>query len=337
MAPRPVAAAAACVVAESLAIASWCFRAMILASTIANDYRIGQEAMEMIYMSPDSYHDSFDELLNIRHLDISQHATASLSLLEHNGKVLLASMAPGTPSAKMLWWRTRIRGAWLIKIGSHFIHLINDARLAIVTIHASSTTHIPLLFAHPKTCPIISRHGLPIILSAPFTQQVHDQLNNRWKFSTVADHLRCNPSYQLVDDGGVHNAVTFVMKLTRSKLMKQPDWNEWLASEYMQLDQYEAQGMFGDPTKVDSEAAVFHTVWTYAIKALDGWYKACCTCDGSPRSGQARVLEETYANYVNQTGARIFYSIAAVESVLIFGADVSNAFAEAPPPNRASI
>jgi hypothetical protein len=99
------------------------------------------------------------------------------------------------------------------------------------------------------------------------------------------------------------------MKLTRGKLNKQPDWNKWLASEYVQLDQYDAQGIFGDPTEVNSDAAVFCMVWTYAIKALDRWYKARCTCNGLPCSGQARILDETYANCVDQSGARIFYSI----------------------------
>jgi hypothetical protein len=74
--------------------------------------------------------------------------------------------------------------------------------------------------------------------------------------------------------GGVLNVVTHVMKLTHGKLIKQPDWDAWLASEYVQLDQYDAQGMFGAPTAVDSDAAVFCTVWTYAINALDGRYKA---------------------------------------------------------------
>jgi hypothetical protein len=37
---------------------------------------------------------------------------------------------------------------------------------------------------------------------------------------------------------------------------------------------------------------------------------------------------------VDQTGARIFYSVSAAENLLIFGADVSNAFAEAPPPKQ---
>jgi hypothetical protein len=131
--------------------------------------------------------------------------------------------------------------------------------------------------------------------------------------------------------GGVLNTVTRVMKLTRGKLIKQPNWDAWLASEYLQLDQYNAQGMFGTPVAVDSDAAVFCTVWMYAIKTLDGRYKTRCKCDGSPRSGQARILDKTYANCVDQAGARIFYSVATAENLLIFGADVSNAFAEAPP------
>ncbi len=39
------------------------------------------------------------------------------------------------------------------------------------------------------------------------------------------------------------------------------------------------------------------------------------------------VLAETYTNRVEQTSARLFYAVAAAENLLIFGADVSNAFA----------
>ena len=92
--------------------------------------------------------------------------------------------------------------------------------------------------------------------------------------------------------------------------------------------------MFGTPHYVDEDAAVFHTVWTYAIKTLDGRKKARFACDGSPRSGQARILDETYANCVDQTSSRLFYGVAAAENLLVYGADVSNAFAEAPPPKQ---
>jgi hypothetical protein len=46
------------------------------------------------------------------------------------------------------------------------------------------------------------------------------------------------------------------------------------------------------------------------------------------------VLAETYANCVDQTSARLFYTVAAAENLLVYGADVSNAFAEAPPPKQ---
>ena len=92
--------------------------------------------------------------------------------------------------------------------------------------------------------------------------------------------------------------------------------------------------MFGDPVAIDEDAAVFHLVWTYAIKALHRQKKARCVCDGSLRSGLVQILDETYVNCVDQTSSRLFYAIAAVENMLIFGSDVSNAFAEAPLPKQ---
>ncbi len=178
------------------------------------------------------------------------------------------------------------------------------------------------------------RRGLPIVLAEPFSLLTHDQLNDRWEFSTVTNHLRKDTTYKLVESGDVLSIVTWVMHLTCGKLLKQLDWAEWQASEFLQLDQYDAQGMFDSPVLIDLEAAVFHLVWMYAIKVVDGRKKAHWACDGSPRSGQAKVLDETYANCVDQTSSQLFYAIAAVENLLIFGADVSNAFAEAPPPKQ---
>ncbi len=46
------------------------------------------------------------------------------------------------------------------------------------------------------------------------------------------------------------------------------------------------------------------------------------------------VLDHTHANCVDQTGCQIFYVVSAVENLLIYGADVSNVFAKAPPPKQ---
>ena len=58
------------------------------------------------------------------------------------------------------------------------------------------------------------------------------------------------------------------MKLTHGKLRKQDDWNDWKESEYLQLDQYEKQYMFGAPVELDTVENVFDLVWTYVKKSL---------------------------------------------------------------------
>jgi hypothetical protein len=299
------------------------------------DFDLTRDDMATIYMSPDPYFEAFEQPIDLRKVDLDKHATTGLNLYETDGRIYLASMSPGTSAAKIPDWRTRIRGAWLIKIGESVISSIADAQQAIKTLVSEGSPSTVLLFAHPEIRPNLSHNGLPIVSSAPFTQHIHDQMNNRWEFTTVAEYLRSSaPAYQQVDSGGVLNVVNRVMKLTRGKLLKQPDWSEWQDSEYLQLNQYYDQGMFGAPQWVDKDASVFHTVWTYAVKALDRRKKARFACDGSPRSGQARILDETYANCVDQTSSRLFYAIAAAENLLIYGADVSNAFAEAPPPKQ---
>jgi hypothetical protein len=50
------------------------------------------------------------------------------------------------------------------------------------------------------------------------------------------------------------------MKLTQGKLLKQSNWNDWQDSEYLQLNQYYDQGMFGMPQWVEDDTSVFHTV-----------------------------------------------------------------------------
>ena len=126
-------------------------------------------------------------------------------------------------------------------------------------------------------------------------------------------------------------------KLTRGKLLKTDDWNSekgWQQSEWDQLDQYDKQEMFGTPIQAHHDTAVFRLVWTYVIKELDQQKKARCTCDSSPRAGHARVLDYTYANCVDHTSSRLFYAITAMKKLMVYGADVTNAFGEAPPPKQ---
>jgi hypothetical protein len=214
---------------------------------------------------------------------------------------------------------------------------LEDVNNAFCILESNKSPLATLLFLHPEIRPNLSQDEIPIVPLVQFTQNTLDQLNNQWEFLTVADHLcTCKPKYKYLQSGDILNEVTRVMQLTRGKLLKQPDWNDWQKSELFWLDQYDKQGMFRTPVLMNNEMAVLHSVWTYAIKALDSHKKARWACDGSLRSGQAKILDETYANCVDQTSSRLFYAISVVENLLIFGTDVSNAFAKAPPLNKVS-
>ncbi len=114
----------------------------------------------------------------------------------------------------------------------------------------------------------MTHDGLPIVSSAPFHQHVHDQMDLRWDFNTVTAHLLKAPPYQHINDGNVINCVAKAMKLTRGKLIQMKDWNDWLEleSEYLQLNQYDRQCMFGAPVAAKEGGVIFHLVWTYNIK-----------------------------------------------------------------------
>jgi hypothetical protein len=160
-------------------------------------------------------------------------------------------------------------------------------------------------------------------------------MNNCWEFFLIADHICSYRSSLLpIESDSVYNFVTKVMRLTRFKLLKRQDWMEWQDLEFLQLNQYNAQGMFGQPTLVNDDAAVFYTVWIYNVKSLVHCKKACCIYNGSPCAGEAIILDEMYANCVNQTSSWIFYGITAAENLLVYRANVSNTFAEAPPPKQ---
>jgi hypothetical protein len=214
------------------------------------------------------------------------------------------------------------RGAWLMEVNGIPVSSTTDVSTILNNCKLRNQSHCKIIFSHSQIKEGLTSEGIPQINI--------DQFNPR--FIMNLDHIiRQEP--ELIRDGGGVFQYSF-SKLTRNKLMRQDDWNEWQQAEWLQLDQYYSQFMFGTLTKVQDRNNVFHLVWSYAIKDLDGRKKARCTCDGSTCGGKVRVLDYTHANCVDHTASRLFYAISAAENLLIFGDDVSNAFSEAPPPKQ---
>jgi hypothetical protein len=150
-----------------------------LAAEVVSQYLIGASNMVMIYVSPDLYGTAFEEELDLRKFDLQRHTTAGLCFFEKDNCILLASMAPSTPGARLPRWRTCLRGAWLIQINNTPVASIYDAKTAFANLSSSNSQHCTLLFSHSEITPDISNQCLPVMSKSDFSQFTHDQLNNR--------------------------------------------------------------------------------------------------------------------------------------------------------------
>jgi len=109
-------------------------------------------------------------------MTLAHHPTAGLILFEKYNRILLASMAPGTPGAHIARWQTRIHGAWLIQVDGTPITSISDAKAVFTRLSCSNSPRCTLQFSHPKVNPDISNKGLPVMSKSDFSQFTHGQL-----------------------------------------------------------------------------------------------------------------------------------------------------------------
>jgi hypothetical protein len=96
------------------------------------------------------------------------------------------------------------------------------------------------------------------------------------------------------------------------------------------LNSYQDQGMFSEPMEAPDKANIHHMPWRYVYK-MCGMRKASMVCDGSARQGTI-TLGHTFAKSLDAASERLFWTTMAQKGLTAYGADVSNAFAEAPPP-----
>jgi hypothetical protein len=202
--------------------------------------------MAMVFLSPSPFHDSFEEIIQLRYFDPHRHPTAGMVCTERNGRVYLSNIDASTPAAKIRAWRSRLRGAWIIKLNDVIITSIKDVQRALLTCANTKAKQCTLLMAHSAIRDGLVETGIPQINA--------DQLNHRHSFDRVDVMTQDEfdrwfislprELYTVVESGGVHNMTWESNKLTRQILLEQPDWHEWAELEFQQLDQYSKQHMF---------------------------------------------------------------------------------------------
>jgi hypothetical protein len=175
------------------------------------------------------------------------------------------------------------------------------------------------------------------VIAAHLRQAYPDKYNpsqNRQEHSSVNQVLDTGPAHDSFQSTSIGTNMPAEQDLGKSftlrELKKRDDWDEWRKARYAMLNSYHDQGMFSKPMEVPDKANVHYMLWRYMFN-MCGTRKARMVCDRSSRQGTI-TLGHTFANSLDAASERLFWAVVANKGLTTYGADVSNAFTEAPPP-----
>jgi len=167
-------------------------------------------------MSLTPYNDAFEEELDLRKFNFTLHRTAGMSFTPQDTRLILVSMVPSTPGARIPRWRTRLRGAWLLSVDGTLVDSIASVQQAFNCLSLSCASSCILLFVHPEISHRISNRGLPLLHCDQFTQQSINQLSDRWTPKpTIPPDLPKTPNWDIVVDTMINEADHFTKLLSR--------------------------------------------------------------------------------------------------------------------------
>jgi hypothetical protein len=270
-------------------------------------------AFFLLDMSVNPFGPSFTQNMSVN----GQHPTAGLGLVydTDQDRFIVADMCQGTPVHRIVSWRSRMQNAHLLAINGKDVHLVADFATRISELQSTDPgciVDLQLSFDD-------AIHGL---IAAGLPQLYFDQL------SVIQAHIQAACTHTV-------HATSQSKRLTRHMLLQQEDWPEWEKAKFKQLDAHHSQGMFGMPQTPTPADIIFYWVWVYAIKQHENnRKKACAVCDGSTRSNQAVVHGHTFVPMPDMANLRLQLALAASLGLLMFTADVTNAFAEADHPKQ---
>jgi len=168
------------------------------------DYHITRRDWAQIYVSPHAYHDGFDIELNLLRYK-KEDPTAGMRFRIVNGRLILDRIEKSTIAAKIPRWRSRLRNAWLRRIGDVEVSSVADVKKEMAKVLKSNAPSCWLTFSHPEIAHGLTNDGIPQINVG--------QLNPRHLFDVGELNLATPPTFPLPDIGAPAAAAATVRTL----------------------------------------------------------------------------------------------------------------------------
>ena len=332
-------------------------RTTAAAATLKGDLHMSFQPTTTIQLSHDPYDNHTFRSIDIRPSDKHPTLGLNIDICKNRDLPLLIGIEKGTSATRIKRWKSELRNGYITHVNDIPVRNIDEIKTHIAKAKDNKEKSVKVGFSTINKQAIHPQLGIP--------QMYHDQMNiiasHLWDIKNSPEWNKSTQEeivYPLDNDkekkiNNINNkklnkncqwskyknmikwykigSIKKRKKLTRRWLKQQEDWADWKASEFKQLDQYKAQGTLLEPTSLPKGSNLLPLLWTYLIKDC-GTKKARCVCNGSPKMKGTVTMGNTYASSLDQTGSRIFWAATAINNYITIGADVSNAFAEAPPP-----
>ena len=298
-------------------------------------------------------HVPFDNMLEVEVAVRGDHPTLGIltQYCPYRQRLQINNMALSTPGSRIKKWRSTLRNACIMKVQEFAILNEQDLKHAIQQVRLRKLIKIKLVVATDKSYGV---HPVEGILQIYFDQMnviakhLEDIATDRRDAANQAtiraiydsptgDPTSKPPEADLPPPQPPPGTVSDVPgeaiaeSFTKKQLLQRPDWNDWEMAQFKLLDQYWNQGMFSTPMPLPRNSNALRMLWRFNLKAC-GTKKSRMVCNGSPNQQGTVTLGHTYANALDSASKRLFWAIVANEGLITIGADVSNAFAEAPAP-----
>ncbi len=121
------------------------------------DYQIHLRDIAQIFMSPTAYNDEFKEYIDMKRFYPTNLPVGDLQFRTIGDRLILGSIAKGSPCAKLKDWQSCLKSAWLIQVDGIDVHTVANVNEAFDACLASGSFTYTLLFPTRR-----SAIGLPI-------------------------------------------------------------------------------------------------------------------------------------------------------------------------------
>jgi hypothetical protein len=191
------------------------------------------------------------------------HSTLGMIVATHpdiKHAVELVEFQVGTSAHRHIRsWKRRLKGTIITTINNEPITSEEDIKIVIQRARSNKQTTIKIEFGSLVRF-AMSGEGVPTLQS--------DQLN------VIAHHLNSINNEediwvdkmdwpQQIDSVDSIKEKVKINIMKRNKLKLTPEWDDFLKSEWKQLDRYAKVGMFGDPVEADQWMTILPWVWSY--------------------------------------------------------------------------